>query len=111
MPTDWVYRYPGSLAVSSKPRSQAAFEVLLRLELAKHGHKAWSVGHQESDDAIVLGAVGRPPIDSKLILGTMARPPWIEVHGVQPCTDMWEWSGREDLNLRPQRPERCALPS
>ena len=20
------------------------------------------------------------------------------------------WSGREDLNLRPQRPERCALP-
>ena len=21
-----------------------------------------------------------------------------------------EWSGREDLNLRPQRPERCALP-
>jgi hypothetical protein len=20
-----------------------------------------------------------------------------------------EWSGREDLNLRPQRPERCAL--
>ena len=23
----------------------------------------------------------------------------------------WEWSGREDLNLRPQRPERCALPS
>ena len=25
---------------------------------------------------------------------------------------MWEvWSGREDLNLRPHRPERCALPS
>ena len=23
----------------------------------------------------------------------------------------WIWSGREDLNLRPQRPERCALPS
>jgi hypothetical protein len=22
-----------------------------------------------------------------------------------------EWSGREDLNLRPQRPERCALPN
>jgi hypothetical protein len=22
-----------------------------------------------------------------------------------------EWSGREDLNLRPHRPERCALPS
>jgi hypothetical protein len=22
-----------------------------------------------------------------------------------------KWSGREDLNLRPQRPERCALPS
>ena len=21
-----------------------------------------------------------------------------------------DWSGREDLNLRPQRPERCALP-
>jgi hypothetical protein len=21
------------------------------------------------------------------------------------------WSGREDLNLRPHRPERCALPS
>ena len=24
--------------------------------------------------------------------------------------EMWNWSGREDLNLRPQRPERCALP-
>ncbi len=23
----------------------------------------------------------------------------------------WVWSGREDLNLRPQRPERCALPN
>src|SRR5690625_7544323 len=24
----------------------------------------------------------------------------------------WErWSGRQDLNLRPHRPERCALPS
>ena len=23
----------------------------------------------------------------------------------------WLWSGREDLNLRPHRPERCALPS
>ena len=22
---------------------------------------------------------------------------------------VWEWSGREDLNLRPSRPERCAL--
>src|ERR1041385_2186481 len=23
---------------------------------------------------------------------------------------MWDWSGREDLNLRLHRPERCALP-
>jgi hypothetical protein len=27
-----------------------------------------------------------------------------------PREKTWEWSGRPDLNRRPQRPERCALP-
>src|SRR5438874_11537426 len=31
--------------------------------------------------------------------GGLVAAPWLR------------WSGREDLNLRPQRPERCALPS
>ena len=26
-----------------------------------------------------------------------------------PGKKLGEWSGREDLNFRPQRPERCAL--
>ena len=36
----------------------------------------------------------------KLPVGGLCRPP-----DLAPT-----WSGREDLNLRPQRPERCALP-
>ena len=55
------------------------------------------------------------------------RPPAVPLGGIQPscysgrgCPRSsgllrnafeYGWSGREDLNLRPHRPERCALPS
>ena len=68
-------------AVPDRLREEALTEIFARVDV--DGSRVVAVHPQENENAWLLG-----------------------YHAGK----MWEWSGREDLNLRPQRPERCALP-